>query len=264
MTNALAPKSRKAARAAARRPIPRRPARRAPLLECVVVTGLSGAGKSMALRALEDLGYFCVDNFPLELLSALMGYYRHMGQRLSRVAVGVDVRTGTVNFTESIQRLRRHGVRPRILFLDCGNDTLIRRFSETRRRHPLSGSVPSGIRKERRRLKEIKALADKILDTSRLTPTEMKEMVARTLGLRHPRGMAVMVTSFGYKHGLPLDADMVWDARFLPNPNYVPRLHALTGEHPAVSRYVLGNPLARRFMAYLGDTMDFLAQQFAR
>jgi RNase adapter protein RapZ len=233
-------------------------------IDCVVVSGLSGAGKTLALRALEDLGYFCVDNFPLHLLSPLIAYYRDMGQHLTKIAIGVDVRTGTLGLRQSLLKLQKQGVHSRVLFLDCDDDTLLRRFSETRRRHPLSGSVLSGIRKERRSLDEVKTIADKIIDTSRLTPTEMKEVVVRTLGLQHPRGMAVVLTSFGYKHGIPLDADLVWDVRFLPNPNYVRHLHSLTGRHKAVSSYVLRNPVARKFMDSLTQMLEFLLDQFSQ
>ncbi len=233
-------------------------------LECVVVTGLSGAGKTLALRALEDLGYFCIDNFPLHLLTALIGYYRHMGQELTRIAVGMDVRTGTGDFQTSLRKLQRQGVTSRVVFLDSDNTTLLHRFSETRRRHPLSGSVLSGIMKERRLLHDVKTVADKIIDTSQLTPTEMKEVVVRTLGLRHPRGMAVVFTSFGYKHGIPLDADLVWDVRFLPNPNYIRHLRPLTGKNKAVAQYVLRNPSARYFMEQLTSLLSFLVDRFAQ
>jgi len=231
-------------------------------LNCVVVTGLSGAGKSLALHALEDLGYFCVDNFPLELLPSLLAHYRHAGQRLTRIAVGVDVRTGTGDFRDALASLKRQGVSPRVLFLDADNNTLLRRFSETRRRHPLGGSVISGIQRERRHLNEVKSLADKILDTSQLTPNEMKVLVARTLGLKHARRLAVIVTSFGYKYGLPMDADLVWDVRFLPNPNYVPALRGFSGKKPSVSKFVLRNPHAKKFVAFLKDIMDFLLEQY--
>lgn len=234
--------------------------------DCVVVTGLSGAGKSVTLRALEDLGYFCVDNLPLQLLPSLIQLYRRWGQPLTRIAVGVDVRTGMPagELHRSLERMRRDGIPFRVLFVDSDNTTLLRRFSETRRRHPLSGSVASGIRRERRILREIKGAADKIIDTSPLTPTEVKELVVKTLGLRHPRGMAVVVESFGYKHGVPMDADLVWDVRFLPNPNWVSHLRHLTGQNPAVSRYVLRNPMARRFMPKLQEMLAFLMERFAQ
>jgi RNase adapter protein RapZ len=232
----------------------------------VVVTGLSGAGKTVALRALEDLGYFCVDNLPLELLPFLLGLYSKWGRRLAKVAVGVDIRTGLPagELARSLDRFKKDDPNARVLFFDADNSTILRRFSETRRRHPLSGRVADGIRRERRALKEVKVLADRVIETSRLTPTEAREVVIRMLGLSHPKGMGVTVTSFGYKHGLPLDADLVWDVRFLPNPNWVPALRHLTGRHPTVARYVLGSSSARTFMEKAQDLLAFLLQGYAR
>lgn len=235
-------------------------------MDCVVVTGLSGAGKTSALRALEDMGYFCVDNLPLPLLPSLLRLYRTWGHRLTRIAVGVDVRTGLPArvFRRSLADLRKEGIEPRVVFMDADNTTLFRRFSETRRRHPLGGTVSNGIRRERRILHDVMAEADKIIDSSHLTPGEVKEMVLKTLNIRHPRGMAVVVTSFGYKHGVPLDADVVWDVRFLPNPNYVPRLRPLTGESPAVSKFVLENPMTKKFLGLLDPLQEFLLDRFAQ
>ena len=235
-------------------------------MDCVVVTGLSGAGKTSALRALEDMGYFCVDNLPLPLLPSLLRLYRTWGHRLTRIAVGVDVRTGLPArvFRRSLADLRKEGIVPRVVFMDADNTTLFLRFSETRRRHPLGGTVSNGIRRERRILHDVMAEADKIIDSSHLTPGEVKEMVLKTLNIRHPRGMAVVVTSFGYKHGVPLDADVVWDVRFLPNPNYVPRLRPLTGESPAVSKFVLENPMTKKFLGLLDPLQEFLLDRFAQ
>jgi UPF0042 nucleotide-binding protein len=227
---------------------------------------LSGAGKTTALRALEDMGYFCVDNLPLSLLPPLIRLYRNWGQTLTKIAVGVDVRTGLPAriFRKSIGDLTRQNISPRVLFMNADNNTLLRRFSETRRRHPLAGSVPNGIRRERRMLHDVAALADKTIDTSHLTPPEVKEMVLQTLGLQHPRGMAVVVESFGYKHGVPLDADVVWDVRFLPNPNYIARLRNLTGVSPLVSRFVMENPLTKRFLEHLAPLHEFLLDRFSQ
>jgi RNase adapter protein RapZ len=178
----------------------------------------------------------------------------------------VDVRTGlsAAQFRQSLQSLRREGYSARVLFLDSDNTTLLRRFSETRRRHPLGGSVQSSVRRERRALRDVKVLADKLIDTSRLSPNEVKEVVVKTLGIRHPHGMAVVFLSFGYKYGVPLDADLVWDVRFLPNPNWVPKLRPLNGTSRSVSRYVLKNPDTQKFMAMLQHMMDFLLQRFTQ
>jgi UPF0042 nucleotide-binding protein len=234
--------------------------------DCVIVTGLSGAGKSTALRALEDMGYFCVDNLPLPLLPALVRLYRDWGNVLTKIAVGVDVRTGLPArvFQKSISDLARQNIAARVLFMDADNQTLLRRYSETRRRHPLAGSVAGGIRRERRLLRDMADWADKTIDTSHLAPGEVKEMVLNTLGLSHPRGMAVVFQSFGYKHGVPLDADLVWDVRFLPNPNYVASLRPLTGLSPKVARYVLENPLTKKFLNHLDPLLSFLLERFSQ
>jgi UPF0042 nucleotide-binding protein len=249
-----------------KKPIPSAKKKSVRPMDCVVVTGLSGAGKSTALRALEDMGYFCVDNLPLPLLPRLIGLYRDWGQALTKIAVGVDVRTGLPArvFRKSIGDLTRQNIAIRVLFMNADNGTLQRRYSETRRRHPLSGSVANGIRRERTILHDVAALADKTIDTSHLAPPEVKEMVLKTLGLQHPRGMAVVIESFGYKHGVPMDADVVWDVRFLPNPNYLEDLRPLTGLNPRVSRYVLENPLTKRFLEHLSPLMDFLLDRFAQ
>ena len=232
----------------------------------VVVTGLSGAGKTVALRALEDVGYFCVDNLPLELLPSLIQLYRRWGRSLSKIAVGVDVRAGLPagGLARSLERLKKEDPRARVLFLDSDNATLQRRFSETRRRHPLSGTVYAGIRRERAALREVKALADRIIDTSRLTPGEVKEVAVKALGLRHPRGMSVSVMSFGYKYGVPMDSDMVLDVRFLPNPNWVPRLRRLDGRRAPVARYVMNNPLTGKFLSKVKGLLSLLLDAFAR
>lgn len=232
----------------------------------VVVTGLSGAGKTVTLRALEDLGYFCVDNLPLALLPALVDQYKRWGRRLSRVAVGVDVRTGLspAALARSLERFKKDQAPARILFLDSDNDTLLRRFSETRRRHPMSGTVSQGIRRERTSLRKVKLLADKVIDTSRLSPAEVREAVVKTLGLQRSQGIAVTVMSFGYKHGLPPEADLVWDVRFLPNPNWIPRFRHSDGRRPAVARYVLDNPLTKSFTEKIKDLLPLLLDGFSR
>jgi UPF0042 nucleotide-binding protein len=232
----------------------------------VVVTGLSGAGKTVVLHVLEDLGYFCVDNLPLELLPSLIRLYGRRGRRLARVAVGVDVRTGFPpgGLALSLQKFKAEDPEAGILFLDTDNATLLRRFSETRRRHPLSGTVSDGIRRERTILRGVKDLADRVIDTSRLSPSEVKEVVIRTLGLRPLKGLSVTVMSFGYKHGLPLESDLVWDVRLLPNPNWIPRLRPLDGRSPAVARYVMGQPLTKAFLEKVQDLLPLLLDGFTR
>jgi UPF0042 nucleotide-binding protein len=219
-------------------------------LHCIIITGLSGAGKSVALHALEDLEVLCVDNLPLELLPRLVDLYHVSGTPLKEIAVGVDVRVGALldEFTQSLQELSRRGITYQILFLEADDNVLARRFSETRRRHPLGKTLRGGILEEKRRTRSIRNLADRIIDTSRLNPNNLKDILSRVVRVPSSRPMAVTVTSFGYKYGIPIDADVVLDVRFLPNPNYVTSLKRLTGLHKRVSRYVLSNRVTKKFM----------------
>jgi UPF0042 nucleotide-binding protein len=226
-------------------------------MDCVVVTGLSGAGKSTALAGPGRHGLFLRRQFAASLLPRLMRSTA-IGATLTKIAVGVDVRTGLPArvFRKSIGDLTRQNIAPRVLFMNADNTTLQRRYSETRRRHPLAGSVANGIRRERRILARHGRLGRQDHRYVPFGAPEVKEMVLKTLGLRHPRGMAVVVESFGYKHGVPMDADVVWDVRFLPNPNYVANLRSLTGLSPLVSRYVMENPLTKRFLEHLDAAVE--------
>ena len=233
----------------------------------VVVSGLSGAGKSHALRALEDLGYFCVDNLPIALIPAFAGLILKQ-RRSRRGAVVVDVREGSElpRFPGEYRRLKRlYGRRVRLLFLEASDAALLRRFSETRRPHPLESmpSVAEGIANERRLLHPLRRLADQVVDTSRLTVHELRRRVLEaTGGARRAAPLRVVVTSFGFRHGLPGDADIVFDVRFLPNPHFVSALRPWTGKHPRVARYVLQTPAARTFMALTTRQLKFLLPQY--
>lgn len=225
---------------------------------------MSGAGRSLALHALEDVGLFCVDNLPLQLLPKLADLYHESGIKLKQIAVGVDVRMGALldEFTKSLQDLSRRGISYQILFMEAQDDVLARRFSETRRRHPLGRTVRGGIREERRRTKAIQAIADRIIDTSRMNPNELKAVLTRAIRIHQKRSMAVTVTSFGYKYGVPIDADVVLDVRFLPNPNYVRSLKKLSGLHHKVARYVLSQRLTKRFLEITKDMLDLTVPQY--
>ncbi|HVA67406.1 MAG TPA: RNase adapter RapZ [Elusimicrobiota bacterium] len=230
-----------------------------------VISGISGAGKSQALKAFEDLGFFCVDNLPVALLkgfASLMASSRDW--RL--VALGMDIREGRLigDLPRVLDGLRRRGIDHRILFLEASDAAIIQRFSETRHRHPLGLKLPEAIREERRRLVPIKAIADKVIDTSSMTLGELKEAVSATLELSRPREMTLSVVSFGYKYGLPIDADLVMDVRFLPNPNYVSGLRQKTGLDPAVARYVLARPGAREFLNRYLDLVSSLIPQYMK
>lgn len=214
-----------------------------------VITGLSGAGKSQALKIFEDLGYFCVDNLPV----ALIGSFAQgiLGARQpKRVALGLDIRGGDflMGLSALRQDMRTRGHDCRILFLEAADRALVQRFSETRHRHPLGRNIVQAIREERRLLTEIKGLADKIIDTSVMTLGELKEAISQAIGAQQTGEMSLSVVSFGYKYGLPLDADLVMDVRFLPNPNYRPRLKKKSGLDRPVQRYILQQAVAEPFL----------------
>lgn len=229
------------------------------------MTGLSGAGRSVALNALEDLGIFCVDNLPLQLLPKLVDLYHESGIHLKQIAVGIDVRVGVLldEITKSLQDLSRRGITYQIIFLEANDEVLTRRFSETRRRHPLGMSLGGGIREERRRTKALREISDRIIDTSQSNPNQFKEILARAIRLQKTRKMSITVTSFGYKYGIPMDADIVLDVRFLPNPNYKPSLKRLTGLHPRVSKFVISQRLTRKFLDSVKTMLDLTVPQYA-
>jgi len=215
-----------------------------------IVTGVSGAGKSQTIDCFEDFGFFCVDNIPLALLPKMAELCSQSGRPLARVALGIDIREGGFlrDFLATLERLRKQGVDCKIVFLDADDRTLLRRFSETRRRHPLGKNVSAGIRQERRQLLKIKEMADKIIDTTNLTLSELKQRILDLMDVRGAQSdMQMSIVSFGYKYGLPVDADLVWDVRFMPNPNYKRNLRDKTGRDAAVRRYVLATPQAQRF-----------------
>lgn len=214
-----------------------------------VITGVSGAGKSQALKVFEDFGWFCVDNLPIALLDQFAEFVRK-SPKMTRVALGMDVREGRVldSLPPLLRRLKSGGLDVHVLFIDASDATVIHRFSETRHRHPLGGKISDSVRRERKILAPIKGTADKVIDTSRLTLGELKEKISETLGLTLTREMTLQVVSFGYKHGAPIDADIVMDVRFLPNPHYQPGLRRKTGLDKPVQKYILAQPMTRRFL----------------
>jgi UPF0042 nucleotide-binding protein len=234
----------------------------------VVLTGLSGAGKSQALRALEDLGYFCVDNLPMPLIPTLATLSRKKGAEMPRVAVLVDVREGV--FLEAFTRVYRQlrampGLNPIIVFLEASDPALVRRFSETRRPHPVAPdrSALEGIAEERVRLSPIRRLADHVLDTSDMTVHELRRMVMDlSRGAVAGSGLVITMLSFGFKHGLPLDADLVLDVRFMPNPHFVPRLRRKTGQDRHVRQYIWKAGATREFMDRALGLLRFLVPHY--
>ena len=233
----------------------------------VIVTGLSGAGKSQAIRALEDLGFFCVDNLPVPLIPTFADLTQARSE-ISRAAVVVDVREGeTLATFPKVYRqlLRRKGLTPTLLFLEADEAMLVRRFSETRRPHPLAPtrSPKEGLREERHALLVIRNLADKIIDTTQLNVHELRRtVVAFAMGSDVPVPLAVNVMSFGFRRGVPTDADLVFDVRFLNNPHFVPTLRPLTGQDKRVSRYVLVQQPAKQFLKLTTALLRFLLPQY--
>jgi RNase adapter protein RapZ len=229
----------------------------------IILTGLSGSGKSQAIRALEDLGYFCVDNLPTTLIPTLAKLSLRGGGDIERVAIVVDVREGGFlsSFPKVFRRLRKmRKLNPVLIFLEASNAALVRRFSETRRPHPLAQnrSVTEGIRDERSRLNKIRAMADEIVDTSDMTVHELRRFF---MGLSRDRAssarLVITVLSFGYKHGVPVDADLVFDVRCLPNPHFVPTLRRRTGRDRAVVTFMEKDPASRAFMDRLEEYLRF-------
>ncbi len=223
-----------------------------------VISGVSGAGKSQALKVFEDFGWFCVDNLPIALLDDFARLVEK-SPVMTRVALGMDVREGRLlaALPSQLREMKEKGLGIRVLFLDASNESLVRRFSETRHRHPLGGKIAEAVKQERRLLAPIKGAADKVIDTTQLTLGELKEKISETLGLTRTREMTLQVVSFGYKNGAPIDADIIMDVRFLPNPYYLPALRLKTGLDGAVQRYILSQPIARRF---LGDWLKLITQ----
>jgi UPF0042 nucleotide-binding protein len=234
-------------------------------IEFLIVTGMSGAGKSQATHALEDLGFFCVDNLPPALVTKFAEIVRESQGRVRRVALVMDVRGGEFfnSLDQAIAALAGMGIRAQILFLDASDEVLVRRFEETRRKHPLGGSILDGIRSERRRLEPLKERAHKVIDTSALTARELREELAEAfVRTSADRVLTVGVTSFGYKYGVPIDADLVFDVRFLPNPHYVETLRALPGSSPEVREYVLRSEDTREFQRRLHDMLGYLLPRY--
>ena len=234
----------------------------------VVVTGFSGAGKSHAIRALEDLGYFCVDNLPIALLPTFAGLSLNASDSARRAAVVIDVRERDAfgSFPSAYKRLKRlGGARVRLLFLDATDTVLMRRFSETRRPHPLAGSssVAEGLAEERRLLEPVRKLADQVIDTTAMTVHELRRRIRELTDVAaRPTPLVVTLLSFGYRRGLPAEADLAFDVRFLPNPHFVPSLRRWTGRNQRVARYVLRTRPAIQFIKLTTDLLRFLIPQY--
>ncbi|HNY72140.1 MAG TPA: RNase adapter RapZ [Syntrophales bacterium] len=232
-------------------------------MQIVVITGMSGSGKSTALRALEDLGFFCVDNLPIVLLPKFLKIQSDPSKMISKVAMVMDLREQGFleKYPRIFKRLREQGYVIEILFLDAGDEALLHRFSETRRSHPLAvkGSIMEGIAMERQKLAPLKLMADRIIDSTSSNVHQLKDVIQRIfLSPGAEKRLIIHVTSFGYRYGLPVDADIVLDVRFLPNPYFVDSLKKHDGHHPAVRDYILASDEGRRFIEKLFALMSFL------
>lgn len=233
----------------------------------VIVTGMSGAGKTTALKMLEDMGYFCVDNLPIPLLTRFVEMFSEPEEEVKKIALGLDVRGGQ-DFTglqEVLDEMDEKQTSYEILFLDAQDDVLIKRYKETRRQHPLSGSgrVDTGIAKEREKILFLKMRATYILDTSKMLTRELKlELEKIFVKGESFCNLYITVMSFGFKYGIPQDSDLVFDVRFLPNPYYIDELREKTGNDPEVQDYVMENDKAREFLDKLTDMVDFLIPNY--
>ncbi|HXH28852.1 MAG TPA: RNase adapter RapZ [Candidatus Polarisedimenticolia bacterium] len=241
-----------------------------PRFEMVVITGLSGSGKTLAIRAFEDMGYFCVDNLPVALIPVFADLCARSRSDISRAALVVDVREGTFlqGFPDIYEALRRGGDRHvRLLFFEADDEALIRRFSETRRPHPLAGggTLEEGIRREREALRPLRDLADLIIDSSRTNVHELRRYIQGRLAPRPGAPeLTIAVISFGYKHGVPPESDLLFDTRFLPNPFFVDGLRGRTGLDPEVVSYLEASPEYTTLRSKILDLLEFLLPRYLR
>lgn len=233
----------------------------------VIVTGLSGAGKSSVLKMLEDSGYFCVDNLPVQLIVKLAQLTLKERTDIDKIALGVDIRSGQPLFEleDIFQTLKENGYNYEILFLDASTEALVKRYKETRRKHPLSGNgrVDCGIETERKELDFLKKKADYIIDTSKLLTRELKIEIDKIF-VRNEKynNFFITIVSFGFKYGIPMDSDLVFDVRFLPNPYYEPELRPLSGNDKPVYDYVMAQPAAEEFLDKMYDMLTFLIPNY--
>ena len=235
----------------------------------VIITGLSGAGKSHAIKCFEDMGFFCVDNLPTTLIPTFADLIARSRHDVQRVALGVDVREGEYlsHLLESLHELKRRGHAVEVLFLEASDEVLVRRYHESRRRHPMGaeGNVLDAIRAERKAMAHMREIADRIIESSNLTVHQLKALLAEAYVTPRARGgLTASLVSFGFKHGIPFDADLVFDVRFLPNPHFVDGLRPLDGRDKRVREFVFGHDEARELLDRLRDLLQFLLPFYER
>ena len=235
----------------------------------VIITGMSGAGKTQVVRAMEDLGYFCVDNLPPMLIPKFAELCAQSAGRVNKVGLVVDIRGREFfdTLVQNLEELEKQGHRYEMLFLEASDETLIRRYKETRRRHPMAphGRISEGIARERERVDQVRGRATQIIDTSESSTADLREKVTALFTSEHEfQRMNITVVSFGFKYGIPLDADMVFDVRFLPNPFYVESLRRKSGAVPEVGEYIWKWPITQQFMEKVTDFVDFLVPNYIK
>ncbi|MCR5482528.1 MAG: RNase adapter RapZ [Clostridia bacterium] len=239
-------------------------------MDIVIVTGLSGAGKTQAVICLEDLGYYCIDNMPPALINNFIDLVSGQRSEIKKVAFVVDIRGGEffADTIECLNNLKKKGIEYKIVFLEASLEVLIRRYNETRRLHPLATDAPSnidGIRKEMKTLEEFRKQADYIIDTSNMKAVQLRQEINNIFTTnKRPESFTVNIKSFGYKHGIPLDADIVFDMRFVANPYYVPSLKNLTGNSQKVRKYVMKHEEAKKFLDSIYDLISFMIPSYIK
>lgn len=235
----------------------------------IIITGLSGSGKTAVSHFLEDLGFYCVDNLPSKLIPKLIELWKRKGEELvERVALVLDIREKGFlkNFPIIYKNLKEKGIPMELIFLEAKEETLLRRFKETRRPHPLSPgkSILEGIKEEKEKLMPIREMADWVLDTSDLSVSQLKEIIVKRYSEKKKKPLSVSIISFGYKYGIPIDSDLVFDVRFLPNPYYVDSLRSVSGRSKKVKNYLLSLPETHDFLKRLYDFLNYLLQNFIK
>lgn len=235
--------------------------------QLVLLTGLSGSGKSTVLKTFEDLGYYCVDNLPVQLIPVFSELHIYGGADINRAALLVDAREGDqLRRLPAIYRQIHRDVSATLVFIEASDEALLRRFSETRRPHPLGHDLPvrEGLRRERELMAPIRKLADVVVDTTGFNVHELRQFVIRRFQSRTRRPLMVSVVSFGYRYGVPVDADLVFDVRFLPNPHFVPRLRRFSGKDPKVARYIRSFPQTHQFLRRIESLLAYLIPHYIR
>ena len=236
-------------------------------MKFVIVTGLSGSGKSEAMRGLEDMGFYCVDNLPPALITKFAELCYLPNSNIDKVALGIDIRGREFFETlhDSLNHLKTQDYKYEILFLDCSDDVLLKRYKMTRRNHPLSKNmqIPEGIKEERRIMEPLKSVASSIIDTTNMKPKDLKEEIEKIFSNGEENSkLTISMVSFGFKHGIPSDCDLVFDVRFLPNPYYIEELRPKTGDDKEVRDYVMNSKISEEFYEKLSDMIQFLVPQY--